>query len=542
MSRSSSPDYKALFLQAEEWKQAEERQGQAEHPLRAEAPSCSTTCKIPPPTGKYCPIQLLPWTCCEARQQEIYKSVCCYLQPTEEDAKQLFTPLVVLENHGRQFARRPISSKQDLETFDRVWFDNHTNTLDEDDGIDASQSSTARPSRPDQFCIYQVNSNTSTLLTTIEYKLQYMLSLKKSRYNTAWLVRSAIVQEFHVMIQEGLEYSYLINSLMDMQLLVPSNNPCTLYYNLGNPSIYRTTSVGRPGTPITWIERTICLCLMSFRPSCCVAGLPQNPSMGYVSSDYTSTKQTTSEYLPLSSPAGSPSSNAVKPWCICWKKRGFSQVTLSSPTQQSGPRTDPQGTQSRRSRLLQGSMLDPDCPNMELHILGRSDDCHLISIKDLVKKLKAQLDQDLDHNCTLIGSCGSFGAPFKITCATFGYTIKEVSREAEVYHVLQRAQGSAVPIYFLHGAGEICHMLLMGWGGESMGHITLDKTIGLTARRIALLPVSKADLRALKDTLPEHLFHMLSTVIERQRHEVRPKGSKGMAVKESLLDSSKEQV
>jgi hypothetical protein len=63
----------------------------------------------------------------------------------------------------------------------------------------------------------------------------------------------------------------------------------------------------------------------------------------------------------------------------------------------------------------------------------------------------------------------------------------EVSREAEVYRALQRAQGSAVPVfigtinsaqtYFLHGAGRIRHMLLMGWGGESVGHSTLDKTI-----------------------------------------------------------------
>jgi hypothetical protein len=35
-----------------------------------------------------------------------------------------------------------------------VWFDNHANALDEDDEIDASQTSTAKPSKPDQFCIH----------------------------------------------------------------------------------------------------------------------------------------------------------------------------------------------------------------------------------------------------------------------------------------------------------------------------------------------------------------------------------------------------
>ncbi|CEL07057.1 hypothetical protein ASPCAL10222 [Aspergillus calidoustus] len=133
-------------------------------------------------------------------------------------------------------------------------------------------------------------------------------------------------------------------------------------------------------------------------------------------------------------------------------------------------------------------------------MLGGREDRHPISAADLVKKLKAQLDQDLDHNCTPMGpcgSCGSSGAPFKITRSTFGYTVvgkgttsnrwRKVSREAEVYGVLQRAQGSAVPvllgaidlaqIYFLHGARSIRHMLLMGWGGESVYPNTLDMAI-----------------------------------------------------------------
>jgi hypothetical protein len=110
--------------------------------------------------------------------------------------------------------------------------------------------------------------------------------------------------------------------------------------------------------------------------------------------------------------------------------------------------------------------------------------------------VKVQLDEDLDHDCTPIGSCGSYGAPFKVTCAAYGYTIvgkrttsqlwKDVSHEADVYRILQRAQGSAIPfflgvidfakIYFLHGAGEIRHMLLMGWAGENVANIKREKT------------------------------------------------------------------
>ena len=98
-----------------------------------------------------------------------------------------------------------------------------------------------------------------------------------------------------------------------------------------------------------------------------------------------------------------------------------------------------------------------------------------------MRLLKAQLDENIDRYIPLRG-CGAYGAPFKLSCIIYGYTVvgkgttsglwKEVSREAEVYRILQKAQGSAVPvflgtidlakIYFLHGAGEIRHMLVMG--------------------------------------------------------------------------------
>ncbi|PWY92403.1 hypothetical protein BO70DRAFT_348783 [Aspergillus heteromorphus CBS 117.55] len=100
----------------------------------------------------------------------------------------------------------------------------------------------------------------------------------------------------------------------------------------------------------------------------------------------------------------------------------------------------------------------------------------------MLKQVKQQLDENIDHGCAPIGHC-----PFKITCATYGYTVvgkgttrplwHQVSREAEIYRVFSRVQGSAVPVflgkldldkfYFVHGAGETRHMLLMAWGDES---------------------------------------------------------------------------
>ncbi|EDN04533.1 conserved hypothetical protein [Histoplasma mississippiense (nom. inval.)] len=74
--------------------------------------------------------------------------------------------------------------------------------------------------------------------------------------------------------------------------------------------------------------------------------------------------------------------------------------------------------------------------------------------------------------------------------------------------VLQKAQGSAVSVFlgmidlklilFLHGAGDIRHMLLMGWAGESIDKVkfsTLNDEISMSEREICMLGVVHKDLR-----------------------------------------------
>lgn len=154
-----------------------------------------------------------------------------------------------------------------------------------------------------------------------------------------------------------------------------------------------------------------------------------------------------------------------------------------------------------------------------MHQRGGDGCQHLINDEVLVQLLKEQLDRNLDHNCTPFGDRGAYGAPFKITCTAYGYTVvgkgttsglwKEVSHEAETYQVLRTAQGSAVPvflgainlahIYFLHGAGEIRHMLLMAWGGESTTNCqqspALRREISRSVEEIRSLGVIHQDLR-----------------------------------------------
>ncbi|KAE8355480.1 hypothetical protein BDV28DRAFT_155401 [Aspergillus coremiiformis] len=618
-------------------------------PLRAGNPDESTTGSIPPPTGKYCPSKFRLWTDYTIKQQEIYNSVHRYLQPAGRDAPRLFPPLIELEGLGQRFARRFISSEKDLETYERiavedhvhdiiselckipqardefrlgdgVWFENHANALDDD--TDEPEATCPSTSRPDQFCIHRVDSNTKTMLTTIEYKPPHKLSVEnlraglrpidfyneiiapdtlptdgpeKLRYNAIKLTGSAVVQEYHVMIQEGCEYSCLTTGLGNVQLWVPYDNPSTLYYHLGEPNLDANANGGVFQGSKTEIGRLLCLCLMSCRSqlrgqvwrntvqthlpiwetsfSYTRSQIPAEelkqkpPDSDYLKSTSPVAIPSESEYQPSSSPVESPmaqgrrlptrsltgcappngvsyrddaSDSDADPGVAPQRKRGFSQITSSPPIEQTtsasqitahrsrGGQSRPHGnkfcTQQCLLGLQQGGALDVYCPNVELHRYSKNSNRHPVNAECLVKMLKLQLDKDPDYGCTPIGSCGSYGAPFKITCSVYGYTVvgkgttsrlwKEVSREADVYRILRRVQGSAVPvflgtidmaqIYFLHGAGRIRHMLLMAWGGENMAHIKHDKVIRREISR------SKREIRQCgiihEDLRPENIL------------------------------------
>ena len=622
MAGDSSPDYKALFLrEAELRRHAEDRQRQAEERLRpttfeeyirachnllsrpvvVQDRSRSTKGSIAKPKGKYCPTHLRLWADCPAKQQEVYNSVCNYLGSAKDEAPPLFSSLSALEDLGRRLCRRPLSSERDLESYERsavedhvhdvitelckipdaqnefalgdgIHFENHANTLDEDDSdtldVEHQLRHQLSPQRsvPDQFCVHRKDGNTNTLVTTVEYKPPHKLTVEnlraglrpmdfmkevvlletiptdpagKLKHNAEQLTGAVLAQEYHVMINEGLEYSYVTNGLALVLLQVRYDDPSTLYYYLCEPIMevsLRDDQSLRP--PMTAIARVLCLCLMSSTVPIWTQewrnAAMKNLHVWEMDLDYARAQipdeernQTPpgSEYLPSSPPGPvtenrqirtrsqtrcapmgpvrhsepSDSSDSDSIQAARRRKRNISQVASSPPTQRSsrqgdhlqGPRGQGQHhtaefcTQRCLLGLCQNGMLDSHCPNVELHRQGQDGNRHLISTERLVQILKQQLDESLDHNCTPFAACGGYAAPFKITCTSYGYTIvgkgttsrhwNEVSRETEVYKVLQRAQGSAVPvflgkidlekIYFLHGAGQIRHMLLMAWAG-----------------------------------------------------------------------------
>ncbi|KAK9368215.1 hypothetical protein V1509DRAFT_624596 [Lipomyces kononenkoae] len=604
-------------------------------PVGVEDPTRSTKGSLKMPTGKYCPTRLRLWADCAETQQQLYNSVRNFLHTSSEDAPRLFSPVIELEGIGRRFSHRLLSSEKDVESYERiavedhvhdviaelckipkaqnefalgdgVQFANHDNALDDIYSAtpDVEDPSSVRRPKPDQYCIHRVNNNTNALLTAAEYKPPHKLSVENLRAglrpmdfweevvkreniptdknDTYWAevqTGSVLAQQYHVMLHESLEYSYITNSLALVLLHVRYDDPSTLYYYLCEPN----TEVDLADdqileAPRTAIARVLCLCLMSFlspvrdhewradatrdvhiwktnfeqeraqmladelgetpqisesQVSECV---PSSPSESPTTDDRRPNTRSQTDCSPVETMHRSKSDDESEPdpnKTISGVKRSLNQIT---PSPQPTPRWSRIGSQNDRRGsgqhhttkfctqrcllgLQHGGTLDSDCPNVELHRHGRDDDRHLISTERLVQLIKQQLDENIDHDCTPFGVCGAYGAPFKVTCVAYGYTVvgkgttsrlwSEVSREADVYRVLKKAQGSAVPvflgtidlekIYFLHGGGQIRHMLLMAYGGETTSKLehsqALFHEIRRSRRDIGALGVEHGDLR-----------------------------------------------
>ncbi|KAJ5353811.1 hypothetical protein N7541_006375 [Penicillium brevicompactum] len=499
------------------------------------------------------------------------------------------------------------AARQEFHLGDGIAFKDHGNALDP---VKGEESVITGPCRPDQYCIHRVNEGTGTLLTTVEYKPPHKLSVaslriglremdfwdevvrpnfvpteetEKLRYNATRLTGSALAQEYHIMIQEGLEYSYLTVGLALVLLRVRADDPETLYYQLCEPATDIEVNGDRSfEQPMSAIARVLCLCLMSFKSQVRdqkwrqdvgprlqtwetsfshersrIPGeelqkdppdSPFNSSFSDSSvSEYTPTRPTSPVETPTdenrmrtrsggrcapSNPTRHDSPGPDPDASSGGQQHGSSHngSSSSSPfTQKTTSQTNTSGPQSSATQranapfctqrcllgLQKGGLLDDHCPNVSLHRQGGESSHHPISAEELVKQIRQQLEDDID-DCTPMGECGSYGAPFKITSALWGYTIVgkgtttrlwgEVSREADVYRILARLQGSAVTVflgpidlakmYFLHGAGPIKHMLLMGWGGEPIKEVDpLRREYSRSINEILALGVVHQDLR-----------------------------------------------
>ncbi|KAK9245763.1 hypothetical protein V1506DRAFT_521583 [Lipomyces tetrasporus] len=665
MAGDSSPDYKALFLRAEEeLRQAEDRlnqervlRRQAEErnrrttfeefirachnllslPVGVEDPTRCTKGSVPKPAGKLCPTRLRLWEDCGDSQQQLYNSVRNFLHASEEGAPRLFSPVIGLEEIGRQLSGRLLSSEKDLESYERhavenhvhdviaelckipeareefalgdgVKFDNHANALDDIYSAvpDVEDPSSVPRPKPDQFCIHRVNGNTNALLTTAEYKPPHKLTVEhlraglrpmqfweevvrrettptdeneKSRYEAEQQTGSVLVQQYHAMVHEGLQYSYITNGLALVLLRVRYNDPSTLYYYLCEPNMEVDLADDQSlELPRTSIARVLCICLMSFlspvRDHEWRSDAIRQLHIWETDLDYMRAQIPADELRKIPQISESQVSECLSSSPSESPTTDDHQITPSPPPTQRwsriGSQSDRRGSGQHHTAkfctqlcllgLQHGGILDSHCPNVELHRQGRDNDRHLISTERLVQLLKQQLDENIDHDCTPFGVCGAYGAPFKVTCVPYGYTVvgkgttsrlwNEVSREADVYRVLKKAQGSAVPvflgtidlekIYFLHGGGQIRHMLLMAYGGKDTTELehsqALFHEIGRSRKEIRALGVEHGDMRFANVLWNEELGRAL--IIDFHRSKLAPRlMEKRNSLKRSLCET-----
>ncbi|KAL8899380.1 MAG: hypothetical protein Q9192_001597 [Flavoplaca navasiana] len=139
--------------------------------------------------------------------------------------------------------------------------------------------------------------------------------------------------------------------------------------------------------------------------------------------------------------------------------------------------------------LVRRSTLDPNCPHVESHRRGGSNN-HMLDNQQVCTLLQEQLDRSLDHNCTDLQIYGSRCMLFKVTLASHGYTIVakgtrdvfvvDLKHERGIYDRLTSIQGEYIPVHlgsidlahpwYDYGGVRVIHMLLLAHGGKCLSY------------------------------------------------------------------------
>ncbi|KAI4172203.1 MAG: hypothetical protein LQ346_008644 [Caloplaca aetnensis] len=134
--------------------------------------------------------------------------------------------------------------------------------------------------------------------------------------------------------------------------------------------------------------------------------------------------------------------------------------------------------------LAQSSALDPACPHVESH-RRRGSQHHMVDKRQVCALLQQQLNRSLDFNCTDLQIYGSRSMLFKVTLASYGYTlvakgtrdvfVVDLMHEQQMYDRLSSMQGEYIPVHvgnidLAHawydcGGVRVIHMLLLAYGG-----------------------------------------------------------------------------
>ncbi|GLA05248.1 hypothetical protein AnigIFM60653_005724 [Aspergillus niger] len=285
-------------------------------PLNLE-PRADTHRDILIPKARVCPERLEHWSQCDNEQEQIYRHICEFFEPTDGPPKRIFTPIHVIRENGERMKRRSISFKEDLEIYlqdsvqmqiehiieeicaipaaratfhlggDRMryvashgelrsraptWIeDSERWPPGPDDMEDGRRGIDARLRGefilPNKLTMETLRAGLWSMDSYAEVLQNGVVPLTEAERitrNATRLAGSALVQLYNEMISYGFEYGYITTGEALVLLKVPYDNPSTLLYRVCEPSIEATPG-NRDGflRPVTAIARILCLCLMS---------------------------------------------------------------------------------------------------------------------------------------------------------------------------------------------------------------------------------------------------------------------------------------
>ncbi|CZT13612.1 uncharacterized protein RAG0_17113 [Rhynchosporium agropyri] len=403
-----------------------------------------------------------------------------------------------------------------------IVFENHANTLSDSNeevqqslqdlrissrGHDSGPSS--KPHKADQVCIYKEADGKRSLCMVVEYKPPHKLSVfnlwagllradngsmnipedvinritiptdpgERFVYHSEQLTTAALTQTYGYMIENGLEYSYLVTAEAFVFLWIKENDPHTLYYHLAEPNIEAEAQV-EAGILLcrTAVSQTLTFCLMALdskpRSQKWRNHALETGSKASINHEAI-LRQIPAEDKRLSPPPSvyharihlfqrSPIKLRPRKPRMARNSCGSTEITLhedpQSPTGSSDETSDLYTPSKSRTRthqagtgqgffikssqaveesdirhqryctyacllgLVRKCSLDGACPNVNTHRTHGDGIHHALDRMTLAKQMLRQLARDPDSGCEPLGKQGTCGALFRVTLESHGYT------------------------------------------------------------------------------------------------------------------------
>jgi hypothetical protein len=375
------------------------------------------------------------------------------------------------------------------------------------------------------------------------------------QYHADKLVAAAITQTFHYMIEGGLEYGLLTTGETIVFLKIDWTNPTILYYHLAEPG---PEVLAHPDNIpyCTAVGQMLAFSLMALGPPGQRREHGQEERRQAMArlNIWTEDYETILRSIPVSQRSAPPSSpgydprtyQAVdrSPYLLRKKNQAArtehsgvnvagrnrspessddeskTQILLGTPTpaqprdrgrggrrsqrgvarrpREDGGRGRQNCTQKCLLGLLEGQVLDEECPNVALHRGQHGGIHHPVDHAKWLRLLRQQLRRTLDDGVVCVGKQGARGVLFQVTLLAYGYTfvskgtvpefVKDLEHEVAVYERIRPIHGIAVPVflgaidlrdisrtYYYDFRVRIVYMMFLSWGGDSLAEAgTLD--------------------------------------------------------------------